>query len=230
MQKLIKVIDNHYVIVDDSEIKEGDWYLNTFVTKREQKPQKHSKKKYLVNHKKDYRFKYCKKITHSTQKLEKQDISKNPTTIVINEAMKFVTKDVKAPKVVRDGLVKPPYQIIPLSEVEELINGYSVEKMANESFENMGYHSTVTSYEEDQFKLGYKLGFKAHQELTKDKLITEINKQISDFNYDLKESTSNHVKQNCEGAIFGLNKLKQSLLPKTEWNITFDKQGKIKLV
>jgi len=36
-----------------------------------------------------------------------------------------------------------------------------------------------------------------------------INKQISDFTYDLKESTSTYVKQNCEGAIFGLNRLKK---------------------
>jgi|LakMenE18May11ns_1017448.scaffolds.fasta_scaffold9861931_2 hypothetical protein len=37
----------------------------------------------------------------------------------------------------------------------------------------------------------------------------DIDKQISDFKYDLKESTSTFVKQNCEGAIFGLNRLKQ---------------------
>lgn len=26
MNKLIKVSDDHYIIVDDSEIKEGDWF------------------------------------------------------------------------------------------------------------------------------------------------------------------------------------------------------------
>ena len=25
--KLIKLLDTHYIIVDDSEIKKGDWYL-----------------------------------------------------------------------------------------------------------------------------------------------------------------------------------------------------------
>jgi hypothetical protein len=39
----------------------------------------------------------------------------------------------------------------------------------------------------------------------------EIKKQIYDFTVDLKESTSTYVKQNCEGAIFGLNRLLQSL-------------------
>ena len=37
----------------------------------------------------------------------------------------------------------------------------------------------------------------------------DIDKQISDFIHDLKESTSSYVKQNCEGAIFGLKRLKQ---------------------
>ena len=37
----------------------------------------------------------------------------------------------------------------------------------------------------------------------------EVDKLISDFKHDLRESTSNYVKQNCEGAIFGLKRLKQ---------------------
>lgn len=37
----------------------------------------------------------------------------------------------------------------------------------------------------------------------------DINKLISDFKHDLKESTSNFVKQNCEGAIFSLERLKE---------------------
>jgi hypothetical protein len=37
-----------------------------------------------------------------------------------------------------------------------------------------------------------------------------INKQISNFEHDLKESISTYVKQRCEGAIFGLARLKES--------------------
>ncbi len=44
-----------------------------------------------------------------------------------------------------------------------------------------------------------------------------INKQISDFTYDLRESTSTYVKQNCEGAIFGLNRLKESYKAATKF-------------
>ena len=39
----------------------------------------------------------------------------------------------------------------------------------------------------------------------------KIKKQIYDFTVDLKECTSTYVKQNCEGAIFGLNRLLNSL-------------------
>lgn len=44
-----------------------------------------------------------KKPDFKLVKMEKQ----NPTTQVVREAMKIVSKDVRAPKVVRDGIVKP---------------------------------------------------------------------------------------------------------------------------
>jgi hypothetical protein len=53
-------------ITSDEEIKEGDWYINTFVSEREQKPQTHTEKRHLINHQKDYRFKYCRKIILTT--------------------------------------------------------------------------------------------------------------------------------------------------------------------
>jgi len=69
-------------------------------------------------------------------------------------------------------------------------------------------------YGNDKYKiLAYKAGvfdgFKAAQE--KGVFSDLITKQINDFRHDLRESTSNYVKQNCEGAIFGLNRLLQSL-------------------
>ena len=56
-------------------------------------------------------------------------------------------------------------------------------------------------------KIGFKNGYTQCQEDMADK----IKKQIYDFTIDLKESTSTYVKQNCEGAIFGLNRLLNSL-------------------
>lgn len=53
--KLIKLNEDHYIIVDDSEIKEGD-YLYSF-----------SNKKIVVANKLTDLYIHSKKITHSTQ-------------------------------------------------------------------------------------------------------------------------------------------------------------------
>ena len=55
--------------------------------------------------------------------------------------------------------------------------------------------------------VSYNIGYNQCQEDVAD----EIKKQIYDFTIDLKEATSTFVKQNCEGAIFGLNRLLNSL-------------------
>ena len=58
--KLVKINKNHYVVVDDSEIKDGDYFLN----------ENNTIEGYIDN----YPFKIlspkCKKITHSTEPLE----------------------------------------------------------------------------------------------------------------------------------------------------------------
>lgn len=46
---------------------------------------------------------------------------------------------------------------------------------------------------------------------TEEDMVDAIKKQIYDFTVDLKQCTSTYVKQNCEGAIFGLNRLLNSL-------------------
>jgi hypothetical protein len=57
------------------------------------------------------------------------------------------------------------------------------------------------------YTVAYKKGYTQCQEDMADK----IKKQIYDFTVDLKECTSTYVKQNCEGAIFSLNRLLNSL-------------------
>ena len=75
---------NIYIISDD-EIKVGDWYINTFVSEREQKPQTHTKTHQLINHKKDYRFKYCKKIILTTD----QDLIQNGIQSILDEFLEW---------------------------------------------------------------------------------------------------------------------------------------------
>jgi hypothetical protein len=67
--KLIKITEDNYIIVDNSEIKEGDYYL--FTWGGEQEIQRFFKEQYAdrENHKHLYDT-ACKKITHSTQPLE----------------------------------------------------------------------------------------------------------------------------------------------------------------
>ena len=173
--KLIKLSDTHYIIVDDSEIKEGD----------------------LVRWSKDFNvgqtvdsinkdWSEWKKITHSTEPLE----------------------NVKT---------------ISLSEVEEVIYGYSVEKMAKNEF-------PVDKYQQDWAfrRMGFVKGFKAHQELVKDKMFT-----VEDIRKAMFEVYKNGIRSSKEGKeSFSeiSNRIIQSLLPKTEWLIEFDEQGKITLL
>ena len=88
-----------------------------------------------------------------------------------------------------------------------------VEKLAEESANSFKY---LNFY-------GYVGGFMQGYNRTRKKYIAEIDKQISDFRHDLRESTSIHVKQNCEGAIFGLMRLKESLSqPKIPTHFEFE--------
>lgn len=172
--KLIKINEEHYIIVDGFEVKKGDFMYDIDGDIG------------IAIGKDKSQWEGNMKITHSTQLIDGDEVGACFTKI----------------------------KQLSLSEVKELF-GYSVEKLVDESFENMGYHSTVTPYEEDQFKLGYKLGFSAHKELTKDKLFTledMINFAVNCFNdnYDEDISFYKRVKINIE-----------YLKPKTEWEVEF---------
>lgn len=128
MNKMIKLSEEHYIIVDDSEIKEGDWSYFPF-----------NKEISIASEEKGI-HPDSKRITHSTQPLNKD----------FNDWF-----DV---------------QIITLSEIQELIYGYSVEKMA-EKWLSLNYGDVLCGY---AMMDGYMEGFKAHKELVKDKLFTNI--------------------------------------------------------
>ena len=186
MQKLIKLNDQHYIIVNDSEIKEGDY--------------KYHHVKGIVKAICDGAYTNEFKITHSTQPLE--------------------------------GV-----KHIPLSEVEEAINGYSVEKMAKNAYLKHSAKDDRLSLDEQiqrsgGFNVGYSEGFKAHQELVKDKLTIDIDvfKPIAYAFFSLyrtNEFDDEELELEFQRI---LNNNIQSLLPKTEWDIEFDEQGKIKLI
>ena len=91
-------------------------------------------------------------------------------------------------------------------EVEKLAQKY-VEDEVKPDIEPRGYNQDLRI----GIYGGSVTGFIDGYNKAKEKYAQLIEKQISDFTHDLKESTSNYIKQNCEGALFGLKRLKQSL-------------------
>ena len=192
--KLIKLSDTHYIVVDDSEIKENQWYCNNKVL-------------FLSD--------------------SKFDEGNNPNQ---NKNNKLVTHSTE-PELLGAGWMQSVLPLL-LSEVEEVINGYSVEKMADEY-----------SYFERKSKWGnivrnaYVQGFNTHKELVKDKLFTVEDMRraflsgisITGEGYNAEYSDGNNPDIETE---FGesANKFIQLLLPKTEWDVEFNEQGKLKLV
>ena len=186
MQKLIKISDTHYIVVDDSEIQENDWYIG-WHTNYTTEP----KNRWVI---------YCKstncngnpyyKITHSTQ-----------------------------PELLDNGWMQSVKPLL-LSEVEEAIYGYSVEKMADRATNLINKSLGITTTLKDW----YKEGFKAHQELVKGKFFS-----VDDMKKSYTAGWMNKLNKE-EIYIDGFNKFIQSLLSKTEWNIKFNEQGKLALI
>jgi hypothetical protein len=111
--------------------------------------------------------------------------------------------------------------LIPLSEVEEAIYGYSVEKMANTQWGNV--HRTGV--------LGYIEGFKAHRKLIKDKLLsTHLYFNNNHLEWVYNRMIEIHGENPNYDYMIKFKEIIQSLLPKTEWDVEFDENGKLKLI
>jgi hypothetical protein len=194
--KIIKLSDTHYIGVDDSEIKEGDWIYDSDCPKIVEAD-------YLkVETSKKQGCWYYKKITHSTQPLYLNDF--------------WAIKELK------------------LSEVEEAINGYSVDdglkyvlSLPNSEYLSYGVQKML----ED----AYNKGFNAHKELVKDKLFTEKHmKMLFAYAHSIGMNTVLQIQSPHLLSEQDTDKLRdefiQSLLPKTEWDVEIDEQGKITIV
>lgn len=186
--KLIKLNEEHYIIVDDlvTDVNDLDiWvydddYDEPLIYKTDEDFFKAGKSAW--------------KITHSNNPLEK---------IVTENSFKN-------------------YAFISTQEIEETIFGYSLKKIANESFEDMGYHSTVTPYEEKQFKLGYKHGFNAHKELVMARFLsTQLYSNENHLEWIYNRLIEVHGENSNYDYMIEFKKIIQSLQPKTEWNVEF---------
>lgn len=173
--KLIKLSDTHYIVVNNSEIRKGDWcFRNEVIEQCSSKM--HSFALWGKN---------AKKITHSTEVIDGDGTG---------SCFIFIKQ-------------------LSLSEVEEAINGYSWKTEFNKA--NLKYGSEQHSF---------YLGFKAHEKIVKDKLFNF--KQVNDLVNSVLEFMSHN--EPSEFDKWYQRKL-QKLLPKTEWDIKFDEQDKIKL-
>lgn len=193
--KLIKLLDTHYIIVDDSEIKKGNWvykiqhsHTSLFYVDCEELSNDFNRNK------NNY-----KKITHSTQPLS-EDCRR------CTGACEQCVEGTKS---------------LSLLEIEETIYGYSVEKMALETYPvilgfGVGYGIDYNASQRN----AYITGFKAHQELVKNK-----NKEVIKLLTNITEWSSfkeHPIDKQTQEAL-------NLLLPKTEWDIEFV-NNKIKLL
>lgn len=214
MNKLIKLSDTHYVIVDDSEIKEGNWVVGIYPSDKENKLNdyylaqangivlgnvEHGKQLLFSGGGFTHEIRFCKKITYSTTELE--------------------------------GV-----ENILLLDIEELLYGYNVEKMAESRF---GVErDEVPNWKEyigndDFYKIkGYKIGFEAHQELISDKLLINCENlsplhQLVDEGYDPYDS-AHHLQ--VQRMLIIIENFIESIKPKTIWDITIDENNKITML
>jgi hypothetical protein len=104
-----------------------------------------------------------------------------------------------------------------LMEVKEAIYRYNLDDLVFNEFKKQD------KYTFNEFKDIFILGFKAYQELVKDKLFTIEDIDNAYIQGKNDESISGNKKKMREEYL-------QSLLPKTEWDVEFDEQGKLKLV
>ena len=176
-------------ITSDEEIKEGDWYINTFVSEREQKPQTHTEKRHLINHQKDYRFKYCKKIILTTD----QDLIKDGVQAIDDEFLEWFVKNPSC-EVIKTQLKLPwesskdEYEIIiPKEEPEQETIGEAALKYSAEPqyFGKMsGFRAGVKwqmerSYNEEDMKKAF--------EFYAERTICDVKYLDDDFNEFIKQ-------------------------------------------
>lgn len=207
--KLIKISDTHYIGVDNSEIKAGEWAIEVHNGETEATApnflDKNGNRWWVrqMNMSCAANDPEAKRITHSTQPLDSKCLGCNGTTDC-------------------EGCIITPFT---LSEVEEAINGYSVEGMAKERGEDKFSTQLYIDY--------FTEGFKAHEKLVKDKLFTvgevfDIFKKGVEWMDKQLESDGKYAEGYSYQQCFNDNI--QPFLPKTEWDVEFDEQGKIKLV
>jgi len=211
MQKLIKLTDTHYIVVDDSEIKVGDWCYsvsNGLIVEPNKKAID------TINSKPMEGIKFLK-ITHSTQPLGKPIAFTNAFESELSLSINGLHDTV-----IENWVCKK----LSLSEVEEAINGYSIyQKALDFAITSKIYIDDEKTHDEVAESL---ISF--HKELVKDKLFTV--EDMLNFSWWLNKNLGQYSSdENAHFELKYFNQWKKLNPPKTEWDVTFDEQGKISL-
>ncbi len=178
-----KLSEEHYVGVDDSEIKEGDWVFN-----------EKSKEIYPITLVEEVVY-YKKKVTHSTQPIEPNSLHRKYDFINI----------------------KP----LSLSEVKELIGEVDVEKKAD--FDSKNHYVDQSDY----WAVGidsYKRGYNQALEDNKEKKYTEEDlRKIFIHGKQLGLTIAGSIRNGGDkpNQDMWFNESRESLQPKTEWEVEF---------
>jgi hypothetical protein len=198
MNRLLKLSEAHYIVVDDCKIEVNYWCVlldsvgNIFSV-----PQQYT------NPKNQNLNEGMKRITHSTQPLE-------IITALPDTGQGEVTE-------LSYNKIKP----LSLLEVEELIYGYNVQTMAKQQ----------TIIDEFNSEKSYVNGFNAHKEIVKDKLLSiQLYSNNNHLEWIYNRMIEVHGENPNYDYMITFKKIIQSLFPPTEWDVTFDEQGKLKLV
>jgi hypothetical protein len=198
MNRLLKLSEAHYIVVDDCKIEVNYWCVlldsvgNIFSV-----PQQYT------NPKNQNLNEGMKRITHSTQPLE-------IITALPDTGQGEVTE-------LSYNKIKP----LSLLEVEELIYGYNVQTMAKQQ----------TIIDEFNSEKSYVNGFNAHKEIVKDKLLSiQLYSNNNHLEWIYNRMIEVHGENPNYDYMIAFKKIIQSLFPPTEWDVTFDEQGKLKLV
>ncbi len=216
-QKLIKISDTHYIVVDDSKIDQWDFFyvktpqisggniITESIGNGEQAWADHILTKNTDE--RGYHPNHCKKITHST--------------LPVEPSLRSDKHDVKDFVFIKS---------LSISDVKEAINGYDVEKMAFDAIIDYKPFEEIEGYKE-YARHGYVEGFNAHRELVKDKLFTveEVEAIWKYTLYCAEEHTKLGTKNKSDYIKSDITQFIKSLLPKTEWNVEFI-NNKIKLI
>jgi hypothetical protein len=103
-----------------------------------------------------------------------------------------------------------------LKNCQAIKNGYDLDELINRAFDNMGYHSTVTPHEENQFKLGYNIAFREALEILGDNKFSEkdmINAWSEGYHRRVDEINGNELRY--------FDKFIQSL-QQNEWDVEIE--------